>query len=165
MNNGSRWLTRLALGATGGFAGTLALQALMAASQRLLPGGTPPLREAPGPFMVEQATEALPMSVRERIPEAAEKAAAGALGMGYGLTFGALYAALRPDGGNPWSDGLILGASCWAAGYLGWLPALGLMPPVWRQSTSQAIVPAAEHLVYGMTTVAAYDWLRDRVED
>ena len=42
-------------------------------------------------------------------------------------------------------------------------PALGLMPPVWRQQAPQAIAPAAEHIVYGMATVGAYDWLRERV--
>lgn len=164
MHDGTRWLTRLALGAVGGFAGTLAVQALMTGRQRMLPESTPPMREEPGTFMVEKAKSVLPETLHERIPEAVESAAAGALGMGYGLSFGALYAGLRSEGGSPWSDGLALGTACWAAGYLGWLPALGLMPPVWRQSTSQALVPLAEHLVYGMVTVAAYDWLLDRVD-
>jgi hypothetical protein len=60
-------------------------------------------------------------------------------------------------------DGLILGASAWAAGYLGWLPAMGLMRPVWRQNAPQAFAPAAEHAVYGMVTVAAYDWLQENL--
>lgn len=163
MSDGTGLLTRAALGAAGGFAGTLAIQALMGISRRWLPEALPPLREDPGEFMVRQAERALPESARERIPEAAETAAAGMLAMGYGLTFGALYAAIRPRGGSPLADGLALGAACWAAGYLGWLPALGLLPPIWRQRATEAVAPAAEHLVYGMTTVAAYDWLRRRV--
>lgn len=156
-------LERIALGAAGGFAGTLVLQALVGASQKWLPSAAPPLREHPGKFMVERAEEVLPERVRGRIPEAAETAAAQALGVGYGLAFGGLYAALRPRGGSPLLDGLILGTTAWAAGYLGWLPATGLMRPVWRQNALQALAPAAEHAVYGMVTVAAYDWLRENL--
>ena len=57
----------------------------------------------------------------------------------------------------------VLGVACWAAGYMGWLPALGLIPPVWQQEAPQAVAPVAEHVAYGMATVAAYDWLRVRV--
>ncbi len=162
-NADAHWLGRVALGAAGGFAGTLALQALLSASQKWLPSAAPPLRRHPGEFMVEKAEEVLPEQVRNRIPEAAEKATAQALGVGYGLAFGALYAALRPRGGSPLLDGVILGAAAWAAGYLGWLPALGLMRPVWKQDAPQALAPAAEHAVYGVVTVAAYDWLQARL--
>jgi hypothetical protein len=155
-------LRRAALGAAGGLAGTLALQALMAATGRVLPQAQPSIREDPGQFMIDRAESLLPEPARERIPDAAEQAAAKALGIGYGLAFGALYGALRPAGGSPLIDGAVLGAACWAAGYLGWLPALGLMPPVWKQEPAQAIGPAAEHLVYGIATVGAYDWLRAR---
>src|SRR5690349_15539502 len=123
-------LARVALGAAGGLAGTVALQAIMAAGHRVRPQAEPPIRQDPGEFMVEQAEEALPDAVRQRIPDAVEHTASKALGVGYGMTFGAVYAALRPQGGDPFTDGLILGAACWAAGYLGWLPAAGLMPPV-----------------------------------
>ena len=62
---------------------------------------------------------------------------------------------------NPVVEGLALGASCWAAGYLGWLPALGLMPPVTRQTPAQIAGPLVEHLVYGVATVAVFDLLRE----
>jgi hypothetical protein len=39
------------------------------------------------------------------------------------------------------------------------------MPPVWQQKTPQAIAPIAEHALYGMITVAMYDWLRERVQE
>jgi len=155
-------LMRAAMGAAGGLAGTVAIQGLMGASQRWLPEALPPVREEPGQFMVEQAERALPPSIRRRVPDTAEQVAAKALGLGYGLTFGALYALARPRGGPTLRDGVVLGAACWAAGYLGWLPAMGLMPPVWRQRAPQAIGPAVEHLVYGVATVATYDWLRRR---
>lgn len=156
-------LKRIALGAAGGFAGTLAIQALLTASRKWLPSTLPPLRQDPGEFMVEKAETLLPESVRERIPDALETAASQALAAGYGVTFGALYAALRPQSESLLLDGLVLGMAAWAAGYLGWLPALGLMPPVWQQQAPQALAPAAEHLAYGVTAVAAYDWLREHV--
>lgn len=155
-------LTRLALGAAGGFAGTLAIQAAMAATRKWLPAASPPLRRDPGDFMVEKAEGALPDAVRRRIPDAAEAGAKSALALGYGLAFGALYAAVRPRGGNPLLDGVALGLVTWAAGYLGWLPAAGLTPPPWRQTPAQAAGPAAQHVVYGVAAVAAYDWLAGR---
>jgi hypothetical protein len=88
-------LKRIALGAAGGFAGTLALQGLMTACQKWLPSTVPPFRQDPGEFVVEKAEAVLPNQVRERIPDAVETAAAQTLAAGYGLAFGALYAALR----------------------------------------------------------------------
>ena len=161
----SDWRTRLILGAAGGFVGTLAIQALLTASQKWAPDTLPPLRQDPGEFIVKAGKEALPAPVRERIPPVVETGAARMLAIGYGLTFGSLYTLLRPQGGSPFVDGVILGLTNWATGYLGWLPALGLMPPVWQQQASQAIAPIAEHALYGMATVAAYDWLRERVSD
>jgi hypothetical protein len=155
-------LSRVALGAAGGFAGTMVLQALMAAGQKWRPDTLPPLRQDPSEFLVERAEDHLPEAVRGRIPDAVETGAARALAVGYGLAFGALYAAFRPRGGNPLLEGAALGVACWAVGYAGWLPALGLMPPVWRQRAQQAVAPAAEHVAYGVATVVAYNWLRRR---
>jgi hypothetical protein len=157
-------LTRVSLGAAGGLAGTLALQGLMAAQGKWRPDTLPPLRQDPGEFMVEQAEAYLLETVQEHIPEVVETVAARGLALGYGLTFGALYAALRPNGGNALADGAVLGLACWAAGYAGWLPALGLMPPFWQQRAAQALAAVAEHMAYGVVCVAAYDWLCDRMD-
>jgi hypothetical protein len=161
MASGDDRTGRLALGAAG-FAGTLVLQAIRTANQAWLPGTMPPIRRDPGAFMIERAEGALPDRVRRQVPERAEADAAQLLAVGYGLTFCALYAAVRPGGGTPLRDGLALGLATWAAGYLGWLSAAGLMPPVWRQRPGQALLPAAEHVAYGVATVAAYDRLRPR---
>jgi hypothetical protein len=161
----SDWHKRIILGAAGGFIGTLAVQALLTADRKWLPHTAAPLRQDPGEFMVETVEERLPDPVRQCVPQWVETGAARMLAVGYGLTCGVLYTLLRPKGGSPLVDGVILGIATWAAGYLGWLPALGLMPPVWQQKAPQAIAPIAEHALYGMTTVATYDWLRERVED
>jgi hypothetical protein len=127
-----------------------------------LPCTAPPIHQDPGEFMVEKAEDALPVLVRQRIPEVVETGLARLVALGYGLTFGMLYALFRPTSRALFVDGLLLGVANWATGYLGWLPAAGLMPPVWRQSAPQALTPIAEHVLYGIATVASYNWLRKR---
>jgi hypothetical protein len=161
MHDHSEFLKRACLGAAGGFVGTLAIQGFLAASKKWLPQVLPPMRQEPGEFMVDQAEQVLPDTVRRNVPKMAETAAAQGLGMGYGVAFGALYAALGPAGANPLVSGAVLGLGCWAVGFLGWLPALGLTPPVHKQSAPQVAGPFVDHLAYGIVTAAAYDWLSD----
>ena len=157
------WLKRIALGAAGGLAGTCAIQVLLTASQRWLPRTLPPMRQEPGAFMVEKGEDMLPDPVRQRIPQSVEAGAARTLAAGYGLTFGALYTLFRPQGGSAIADGVLLGFANWATGDVGWLPATGSMPPLWRQKAPQVIAPLVEHALYGMATVATYNWLRKRL--
>jgi hypothetical protein len=140
----------------------MALQELMAANHRWRPDTMQPIRKHPGEFMVESAENALPDRARQQIPAWVESVAAQSLGAGYGVTFGDLYAALRPGGGPVLTDGAVLGLATWATGYLGWLPALGLMPPVHRQEPAQVFGLVVHHVLYGVATVAAYQWLRER---
>lgn len=151
---------RVALGAAAGLVGTLAIQVLRTASQKWAPQTMPPVRQEPGSFMTRQAERFLPDAARRNITHQHEQAASKAMGIGYGLMFGAAYAALRPEGGSSWLDGALLGVATWAAGYLGWLPAAGLMSPVWEHSPAQAVAPVVRHAAYGVATVAAYDLLQ-----
>jgi hypothetical protein len=153
-------IERLALGAASGLAGTLLLQVIRTANQQLFPESMPPIREDPGEFMVEQAEDVLPATARDDIPALAETAAARSLALGYGMTAGAIYAALWPTGGDLLVDGAALGLGTWAAGYLGWMPALDLMPPIQKQDVAQVVAPVVQHLLFGVAVVAAYHWLR-----
>ncbi len=132
-------------------------------SQKGLPQTMPPIRKEPGEFMVEQVEEALPGTARARVPGLVETAAARSLAVSYGLTAGTVYAALRPAGGNPLIDGTLLGLGVWAAGYLGWLPALELMPPLSEQGLQESVGPVVRHVLFGVVTVAAYRWLHNRM--
>lgn len=152
----------VALGAVAGLAGTIAVQGLLTVNQRVAPETMPSLRQDPGEFMVERAEQLLPLEIQARIPDLLEAAAARALALGYGITFGVLYATLRPRRGSRTLHGVVLGLGTWAVGYLGWLWILGLMPPPWRQRVPQAVVPAAQHVGYGLATVGAYEWLQQR---
>ena len=51
----------------------------------------------------------------------------------------------------------------WAAGYLGWMPALGLMPPLTKQDAAEVTGPIVQHVLFGIVTVAIYQWLRQRM--
>jgi hypothetical protein len=156
-------LKSVAAGAAAGFASTVAMQGLMAASKQVAPEVLPPIKQDPGEFMVEQAEKILAPETREEVPEIAEKATAITLAFGYGMTAGALYAALRSDAKNILVEGTVLGLSTWAAGYLGWLPALDLMPPLNKQNAKQIAGPVISHVIFGVATVAAYRWLKERI--
>ena len=109
--------------------------------------------------MLRKAKNALPVATRDKIPEPAEKAAARMLHMGYGMTSGAIYGLLGPRRGNAAVNGALLGLGVWAAGYLGWLPATDLMPPITQQSARQVAVPIFTHIVFGVAVATAFDGL------
>ena len=139
---------RLARGAGAGIAGTLAIQNAMKAQKKFLPATTPPMRQDPADFLLDH----LPIE----IPKKAEPLVKKAMQLGYGITFGTLYSALRKRPRNVILEGALLGLGTWAAGYLGWLPKAGLLPKMKKQSVAQIGGPIATHLVFGIATVSAY---------
>ena len=139
---------RIVRGAGAGIAGTIAIQNAMKLQARLLPATLPPYREEPADFMIEHS----PIE----IPEKAEPLVKKAIQLGYGVTFGALYGALRKRPRNVMLEGALLGLGAWATGYLGWLPKTGLLPAPKEQSIAQISGPIATHLVFGIATVGAY---------
>lgn len=154
--------TRLALGAVAGFAGTVALQALRDADQKRMPEAVAPIQEDPGAFMFRKATERLPETARQYIPEKSEAIASKVLAMGYGVTFGLLFALARPKVRCVVREGILLGLGAWAAGFLGWLPKAKLMPPIREQAVKQVALPIAEHAAFGVATVTGYRLLTGR---
>jgi len=158
--NGETTAERAGLGAAAGLAGTVLIQGLLAASQKWAPQSLPPIKQDPGEFMVEKAQRHLPERVREKIPEPLGKAAAKSLAFGYGTAFGALYGTSRPQPKNVLLEGSALGLVTWAAGYLGWLPATQLMPPVSEQEPEQIAGPIFSHILFGIVTVGILRFLR-----
>jgi hypothetical protein len=152
--------TRVISGAAAGIAATIGLQGVRAVSHEKLPYAKPPIREEPGKFMVERAKSLLAPATRDVIPKRVESVAERLLALGYGMSFGALYALLRPRDGSLLLEGTALGAGTWVVGYLGWLPATGLMPPVTKQKPQQVGVPLAEHVLFGIAAVGGYRLLR-----
>lgn len=154
----------MAFGAVAGFAGTVVIQSLLMAHQKVSPKTMPPINRDPGEFMLSKVKEALPEKARARVPRQVGAVSSKLLGLGYGMTFGALYAAARPRTKQSLLEGALLGLAAWAVGYLGWLPGTRLMRPVWKQNPVQVILPVAEHALYGVATVAGYRWLQERGE-
>ncbi len=76
------------------------------------------------------------------------------------MTLALGYALTRSTTARRSLEGLLFGLAAWAIGYLGWLPATRLMPPVWKHKPRQIVAPLAEHAVYGLATVAGFNWLR-----
>jgi hypothetical protein len=155
--------TRLALGAAAGIAGTLVMQLLRMANQKVSPSTLPPVQRDPGEFMTHQAKRLLPDRMSHAIPDKVEKLAGHSMHFLYGMSFGALYALFRGQTRSALSEGSLLGLITWATGYLGWLPVSGLMKPVWKHSPSQALLAPVTHALYGVATVAAYDGLKKLV--
>jgi hypothetical protein len=159
-------MERFISGGVAGLAGTFLIMGMQAAGQKLAPQEMPPIRQHPGEFMVkkfEEIVENVVPEIDQKIPEAVEKATAQLLGVGYGLTFALIYAAIRPKVRNVVLEGSALGLACWATGYLGWLPATKLMPAVTRQKPGQVFGAIASHLAYGVATTAAYRKLQKLV--
>jgi len=142
---------RVVLGAAAGFGATMVLQQVMALTAKAVPNSKPPIKQDPGEFMVAKVEEHV------KLPAKLETAAAKSLHLGYGMTSGALYGAIRNRKSSVFLDGAILGTAVWAAGYLGWLPATDLMPPITQHSPRQIAVPIFNHIVFGIAVATAFD--------
>jgi hypothetical protein len=158
-------LTRTSEGAAAGLAGTVAIQATALPGQSYLPDWHPPETVDPASFMLWQVEKHLPRKTWLSIPKKAETMAGFGLSFAYGAAFGAIYGAFckaRKRRASLFVDGTVVGLTCWAVGYLGWLPAAKVTPPPWKQDLRQMVGPVVEHVVYGIVTVSAYRLLNGK---
>ena len=70
---------------------------------------------------------------------------------GFGALAGAGYALLPR--GRP--GGVLYGLCVWAASYLGWLPALGILKPASRHPLKRNLLMLAVHVVWGAVLAAS----------
>ena len=81
-----------------------------------------------------------------------------AYGMGGGAVFGLLRRRLDPP--LPGAiQGIIFALGIWVISYMGWVPAVGLMPAVWNQRPDRALELLLAHVVYGATLGFTFDAL------
>ena len=140
-----------------GVAATAVGTAAMTAAQSVLP--TPP-SDAPGEVGRRLLEDVFGRRVRRRERGPLNHAMHWLYGTSWGVGLGLLTAGdAEPPPIVP--TGLALGAGVWAASLVE-LPALGLAPPLWRQSPRAIAADAGYHLVYGLATAAALAWLRRR---
>ena len=75
-----------------------------------------------------------------------------ATGIGWGAAYGVLAGSL---GARKVRYGLLWGTVVWASSYAV-LPALGLYKPIWEYDATTLAKDLSIHLVYGVTTAAAF---------
>jgi hypothetical protein len=131
-------LGRLAGGAVAGATATVAMTVCMVAAERLrIMPGQPPR-----------------MVVDRFIPDLEDRKAdrtAILLHLAYGAAAGAaLRAATGARAVGP-RAGIAYAIALWAAGYEGWVPAVGVLPPAHRDHRGRVAAMLAAHVVYGWT--------------
>jgi uncharacterized membrane protein YagU involved in acid resistance len=70
----------------------------------------------------------------------------------FGAATGSIYGAV--EGKVPLQDsvkGLLAGLVVWAGSYLGWIPALGILPPATQHPWRRNVIMIVAHLIWGVT--------------
>lgn len=132
----------LAGAAAGGLA-TLGMSAFMFAGRRAgLLGRMPPEK------ITARALDALGVHRSRRGQDVAASVMHLAFGAGAGAVFEPARRALRLP--VPAAlQGAVFGTAVWAVSYMGWVPALGIMPPPERDRPGRPAIMLAAHWVYG----------------
>jgi uncharacterized membrane protein YagU involved in acid resistance len=144
-------------GALGGMLGTLLMSAGMLAARSIgLVGRLPPER------IIQKA---LFPGLRQHQHTTAKNALALVFHFGFGAAggtfFGLVYRRL-PLARYPAVQGVIYGTLIWFVSYMGWAPALGLMPPAQRDRRDRPIIMVLVHWIYGTTLGVVVGWLARR---
>jgi len=153
MNSPGRNL--LGAGVVAGLTGTGVMMAMRSFDQRYAPQTIPKAAIDPGVFVADKMVRAarLPRTLRHALRPAAALAAHTT----YGTVCGLLYSLIRGPkrDRSAVGEGIAFGAAVYTAGYLGWLPALGLQRPIWKQRFPEVLGEIFRHLAYGVATIAA----------
>jgi uncharacterized membrane protein YagU involved in acid resistance len=137
---------RTAAGGVAGFVATVPMTLVMAAVERVLLPTVQPL--APKQIVRNTARQANVGRLRRR-----KRNLIGWIAhFAFGTVTGALFPLVLSRAPGPAAiKGGIYGLAVWAASYLGWLPAAGILPPATEQSKRRNISLVAAHLVWGAT--------------
>lgn len=144
---------------TGGAVAGLIATAPMSATMLLLRNAWPETRHAPLPPEVVTAGAAEDIGVRDDLGEQGVQAATVVGHFAYGAVAGALYGVAAGKTRRPIAAGVSAGLALWAAGYFGWVPALGLMAPAHEQPAARNAMMIAAHVVWGAATGVLVDGL------
>jgi hypothetical protein len=131
------------VGAVAGAVATVPMSALMWTAQRAGLMGTQPPRR-----ITDEALE----EVGADPPEGTRRLATAVNHLGFGAVAGALYAVVErvvPPVVPRAVVGAVYGVGVWASAYLGWVPALGIMPSAERDRPDRPVSMVAAHVVYG----------------
>lgn len=137
---------RALVGALAGLSATIPMTAVMLTLYRMLPA-----RERYGvePRLVVEGL--LSKTAPVRLSESQRVALTSVLHLAYGASAGAAWVTLdRRTLRSPVLHGTLGGLAVWAAGYLGWLPALRIVSPEYCRPAGRAFENVASHLVWGV---------------
>ncbi|GIH73708.1 hypothetical protein Plo01_01370 [Planobispora longispora] len=84
---------------------------------------------------------------------------------GFGAAGGALFGLLARGHRPPVPAGVGYALAIWLASYQGWVPALGILPPISRDRPGRVAVMGAGHVVYGAALAAAMSRLNRDLPD
>jgi hypothetical protein len=140
-------------GVAGGLLGSMAIGTFMQ-KQQALPEKfrTPQMSGNPAEVVTRKAEETL----GTKVPESQRGTVGQVLHFAYGtvgptlLGLIARRAGINRSLGRTLAFGAGLGVVVWAVGYLGWLPATDLVPPVQRQGATHVATSIASHAGYGI---------------
>jgi hypothetical protein len=137
-------LKALAVGAIAGGVATVPMSLVMVAAEKVgLMGRHPP------DLIMEAALDAGGLSKhKEKTRDALAVTLHLVFGIGTGALFGVLQRRLRAPLG-PALHGVIFGSLVWTLSYLGWIPALGIMPSAERDRVGRPVTMVLAHWVYG----------------
>lgn len=133
--------TRLVLGGTAGCVATLPMTATIRAIHRRLPS------HKRYPATPRELIDSTADAVGTRLSEEPARDLTLLAHYAYGAAAGALIAAALPRPSLP--AGAAAGTAVWAASYLGWIPAAGLLKPATEHPARRNAMMIAAHLVWG----------------
>ncbi len=134
-------IARAARGAGAGLVATIPMSAVMFAAQRL-----GPVDELDPEIITEAGLEAAGLETSETT----QNALASLAHLGFGAGVGALYGLLSPRLPRaPLLTGPVYGLAVCGASYQGWIPALGIAPPLSRRGPARRWMQVLSHVVYG----------------
>lgn len=146
-------------GAIAGLVATGPMTWAMVRMHRRLPA---PERYPLPPRLISERVAAA-AGVGDAMTEGQHKVFALASHYAYGAAVGAGCApVLRAAGGPPAVTGIGYGLGVWAASYLGWIPALGILRPATEHPRERVAMMLAAHVVWGGATGCLTAFLSDR---
>lgn len=163
MDGSRNVLLDVAAGALAGAVATVPMSALMLAAQRAGLMGTQPPRR-----ITDEAIEALDDADDDSEVNPSEGTRRGLTALnhlGFGASAGVPFALLHRVVPGPVpreAVGAVYALGVWASAYLGWVPALGIMPPADEDRPDRPVTMVAAHLVYGSALGAGVRLLRAR---
>ena len=134
-------ILRAARGAGAGLLATIPMSAVMFAAQRL-----GPVDELDPEIITETGLDAAGVGASESTQNLLSTLAHLGFGAGVGAMYGLLSPRLRRA---PLLAGPIYGLAVCGASYQGWIPALGIAPPLSRRGPARRWMQVLSHLVYG----------------